>query len=59
MRPYFVHIKLSPQQGWSAPGFAAFVSSGIESGNATFVHDAGRQLSAGTPAGTLQLSAPG
>ena len=28
----FVHTELSPQTGWSAPGFAAFVSSIIESG---------------------------
>lgn len=28
----FVHTELSPQDGWSAPGFAAFVSSVIESG---------------------------
>ena len=28
----FVHTELSPQNGWSAPGFAAFVSSVIESG---------------------------
>ncbi|SEQ90414.1 S-(hydroxymethyl)glutathione synthase [Solimonas aquatica] len=28
----FVHTELSPQAGWSAPGFAAFVSSVIESG---------------------------
>lgn len=28
----FVHSELSPQKGWSAPGFAAFVSSVIESG---------------------------
>jgi S-(hydroxymethyl)glutathione synthase len=28
----FVHTELSPQQGWSAPEFAAFVSSIIESG---------------------------
>jgi S-(hydroxymethyl)glutathione synthase len=28
----FVHTELSPQKGWSAPGFAAFVSSIIESG---------------------------
>ncbi|WP_445143498.1 S-(hydroxymethyl)glutathione synthase [Dyella sp. Tek66A03] len=28
----FVHTELSPQRGWSAPGFAAFVSSVIESG---------------------------
>lgn len=28
----FVHTELSPQEGWSAPGFAAFVSSVIESG---------------------------
>lgn len=27
----FVHTELSPQEGWSAPGFAAFVSSVIES----------------------------
>ena len=28
----FIHAELSPQVGWSAPGFAAFVSSVIESG---------------------------
>ena len=28
----FVHTELSPEQGWSAPEFAAFVSSVIESG---------------------------
>jgi S-(hydroxymethyl)glutathione synthase len=28
----FVHTELSPQQGWSAPTFAAFVSSIIEAG---------------------------
>jgi len=28
----FVHTELSPQTGWSAPGFATFVSSVIESG---------------------------
>jgi S-(hydroxymethyl)glutathione synthase len=28
----FVHTELSPQQGWSEPQFAAFVSSIIESG---------------------------
>jgi S-(hydroxymethyl)glutathione synthase len=28
----FVHTELSPQKGWSAPGFAAFVSSIIEAG---------------------------
>ena len=28
----FVHTELSAQEGWSAPGFAAFVSSVIESG---------------------------
>lgn len=28
----FVHTELSPQEGWSAPTFAAFVSSIIESG---------------------------
>jgi S-(hydroxymethyl)glutathione synthase len=28
----FVHTELSPQSGWSAPGFAAFVSSIIEAG---------------------------
>ena len=28
----FIHTELSPQSGWSAPGFAAFVSSIIESG---------------------------
>ncbi len=28
----FIHTELSPQSGWSAPGFAAFVSSIIETG---------------------------
>lgn len=28
----FIHTELSPDKGWSAPGFAAFVSSIIESG---------------------------
>jgi S-(hydroxymethyl)glutathione synthase len=28
----FVHTELSPQTGWAAPGFAAFVSSLIETG---------------------------
>jgi S-(hydroxymethyl)glutathione synthase len=28
----FIHTELSPQEGWSPPGFAAFVSSIIESG---------------------------
>lgn len=28
----FVHTELSPQEGWSTPSFAAFVSSVIESG---------------------------
>jgi S-(hydroxymethyl)glutathione synthase len=28
----FVHTELSPEQGWSPPEFAAFVSSIIESG---------------------------
>jgi S-(hydroxymethyl)glutathione synthase len=28
----FVHTELSPQRGWAAPGFAAFVSSVIETG---------------------------
>jgi len=28
----FVHTELSPEDGWAAPGFAAFVSSIIESG---------------------------
>jgi S-(hydroxymethyl)glutathione synthase len=28
----FIHTELSPQAGWSAPGFAAFVSSIIEAG---------------------------
>jgi S-(hydroxymethyl)glutathione synthase len=28
----FIHTELSPQEGWSAPEFAAFVSSIIESG---------------------------
>lgn len=29
----FIHTELSPQHGWSAPEFAAFVSSIIESGS--------------------------
>jgi S-(hydroxymethyl)glutathione synthase len=28
----FIHTELSPESGWSAPEFAAFVSSIIESG---------------------------
>ena len=28
----FIHTERSPQEGWSAPGFAAFVSSIIEAG---------------------------
>jgi len=28
----FIHTELSPDKGWAAPGFAAFVSSIIESG---------------------------
>ncbi len=28
----FIHTELSPEKGWAAPGFAAFVSSVIESG---------------------------
>ena len=28
----FIHTELSPESGWSPPGFAAFVSSIIESG---------------------------
>lgn len=28
----FIHTELSPQEGWSAPEFAAFISSIIESG---------------------------
>jgi S-(hydroxymethyl)glutathione synthase len=28
----FIHTELSPESGWSAPGFAAFVSSIIETG---------------------------
>ncbi len=28
----FIHTELSPEQGWSPPGFAAFVSSIIEGG---------------------------
>src|SRR6202021_3674556 len=28
----FIHTELSPESGWSEPGFAAFVSSIIESG---------------------------
>ena len=30
----FVHVELSKEKGWAAPGFAAFVSSIIESGAA-------------------------
>ena len=36
MKPFygfdFIHTELSPEAGWSEPGFAAFVSSIIESG---------------------------
>ncbi|WP_207886166.1 S-(hydroxymethyl)glutathione synthase [Pseudomonas sp. 30_B] len=39
----FVHTELSPQEGWSAPGFAAFVSSVIESGTPPSQMDAIRQ----------------
>jgi len=39
----FVHTELSPQEGWSAPGFAAFVSSVIESGTPPAQMDAIRQ----------------
>jgi S-(hydroxymethyl)glutathione synthase len=28
----FIHTELSTEKGWAAPGFAAFVSSVIESG---------------------------
>ena len=28
----FIHTELSPESGWTPPGFAAFVSSIIESG---------------------------
>lgn len=30
----FIHTELSPERGWAPPGFAAFVSSIIESGTA-------------------------
>ena len=39
----FVHTELSPQEGWSAPGFAAFVSSVIEGGTPPAQMDAIRQ----------------
>lgn len=39
----FVHTELSPQEGWSAPAFAAFVSSVIESGTPPAQMDAIRQ----------------
>ncbi|MFV3308475.1 S-(hydroxymethyl)glutathione synthase [Pseudomonas sp. NY15181] len=39
----FVHTELSPQEGWSAPGFAAFVSSVIESGTPPSQMDAIRK----------------
>lgn len=39
----FVHTELSPQEGWSAPGFAAFVSSVIESGTPPSQMEAIRQ----------------
>ena len=38
----FVHTDLSPQSGWSAPTFAAFVSSIIEGGTAPAAMDAVR-----------------
>lgn len=31
----FIHVELSPEQGWEEPRFAAFVSSIIEGGGAT------------------------
>jgi S-(hydroxymethyl)glutathione synthase len=44
----FIHTELSPQPGWSAPTFAAFVSSIIESGadpkNMSAVRDQLRRL---------------
>ncbi|EJD6546860.1 S-(hydroxymethyl)glutathione synthase [Klebsiella pneumoniae] len=36
----FVHTELSPQTGWSAPGFAAYVSSVIETGTPSSEMDA-------------------
>lgn len=36
----FVHTELSPQEGWSAPAFAAFVSSVIEAGTPPSYMDA-------------------
>lgn len=44
----FIHTELSPESGWSEPGFAAFVSSIIESGadpnNMDAVRDRLREL---------------
>ncbi len=38
----FIHTELSPQQGWSPPEFAAFVSSIIESGRRSRQHGRGQ-----------------
>jgi S-(hydroxymethyl)glutathione synthase len=38
----FIHTELSPESGWSQPGFAAFVSSIIESGGDPAKQDAVR-----------------
>ncbi|MBF6570348.1 MAG: S-(hydroxymethyl)glutathione synthase [Candidatus Binataceae bacterium] len=38
----FIHTELSPEAGWSPPGFAAFVSSIIESGASPANQDAVR-----------------
>ena len=47
----FVHTERSPETGWAAPGFAAFVSSIIESGAAPDQMDAvrGRLVELGLP----------
>ena len=47
----FVHTERSPQTGWSAPGFAAFVSSIIETGESPDQMEAvrGRLVELGLP----------
>ena len=51
----FIHTELSPQQGWSAPEFAAFVSSIIEFGGQARSDGRGPLAAEGARAGTVRL----
>ena len=51
----FVHTELSSESGWSAPGFAAFVSSIIESGARSGEHGRGARAPERTGSGALRL----